>query len=136
MYAQFQKQTLDLGKQLAEQSYKAQLTALRGFAEIQQLHVMALEAQAKANMAFVADSLEAHEIGDVTSLWPKGLDFARNSAEAAYVTGQQSLGLAQKTAEQIGELTRGSLEAANDAADHGAKTAAKEAHSHAKKAAR
>ncbi|MGH8233045.1 MAG: phasin family protein [Rhodanobacteraceae bacterium] len=123
MYAQFQKQTLDLGKQFAEQSYKAQLTALRGFAEIQGLQVKALEAQAKANLAFVADSLNVSEIEDVNALWPKGMDFARNSAEAAYETNQQVASVAQKTAEQIGDLTRGSVKAANDAAGNAKKAA-------------
>ena len=125
MYAQWQQQSLDLGKQLAEQSYKAQLATLRGFAEIQGLQVKALEAQAKANLAFVADSLETREIEDVAALWPKGLDFARTSAEAAYEAGQQTLGVAQKTAEQIGELTRGGVKAANDAAGATAKKAAR-----------
>ncbi|MEO6967789.1 MAG: hypothetical protein ABI132_04935 [Rhodanobacteraceae bacterium] len=125
MYAQWQKQTLDLGKQFAEQSVKAQLTALRGFAEIQGLHVKALEAQAKANFAFVADSLEARELEDVSTLWPKGLDFARNSAESAYETNQQALGIAQKTAEQIGELTRGSMKAAAGEAERTAKKASR-----------
>ena len=68
MYSQFQKQTLDLGKQFAEQAYKAQITALKGIAEIQTLQVKALEAQAKSNLAFVADSMEAREIQDVTAL--------------------------------------------------------------------
>ena len=116
MYSQFQKQSLDFGKQFAEQAYKAQITALKGIAEIQSLQVKALESQAKSNLAFVADSLEAREIQDVTALWPKGLDFARDSAEAAYATGQEILTVAQKTAEQFGDLTRNSLKAANDAA--------------------
>ena len=123
MYAQLQQQTLNLGKQWAEQSYKAQLTALRGFAEIQGLQVRALEAQVKANLAFVADSMEAREIEDVSALWPKGLDFARNSAEAAYEAGQQALGVAQKTAEQLGELARNGVKAANDVAGNTAKKA-------------
>ena len=127
MYAQWQQQTLDLGKQLAEQSYKAQLTALRGFAAIQDLQVKALEAQVKANLAFVADTLGAREIEDVSALWPKGLDFARNSAEAAYEVGQQTLGIAQQTAEQLGELTRNGVKAANDAAGNGAKKATRAA---------
>ncbi|HET7593318.1 MAG TPA: phasin family protein, partial [Rhodanobacteraceae bacterium] len=84
--------------------------------EIQGLQVKALESQAKSNLAFVADSLEAREIQDVTALWPKGIDFARYTAEAAYATGQEILGVAQKTAEQFGDLTRNSLKAANDAA--------------------
>ncbi|HXE66314.1 MAG TPA: phasin family protein [Rhodanobacteraceae bacterium] len=116
MYSQFQKQSLDLGKQFTEQAYKAQVAALKGISEIQSLQVKALEAQAKSNLAFVADSLEAREIQDVTALWPKGLDFARNSAEAAYATGQEILGVAQKAAEQFGDLTRNSLKAANEAA--------------------
>jgi hypothetical protein len=125
MYAQLQQQTMNLGKQWAEQSYKAQLTALRGFAEIQGLQVKALEAQVKANLAFVADSLEAREIEDVSTLWPKGMDFARNSAEAAYAAGQQALGVAQKTAEQLGELARNGVKAANDAAGAATKKAAR-----------
>ena len=123
MYSQIQKQSLDLGKQFAEQAYKAQVTALKGIAEIQSLQVKALEAQAKSNLAFVADSMEAREIQDVTALWPKGIDFARDSAEAAYAAGQEILGVAQKTAEQFGDLTRNSLKAANDAAAAPAKKA-------------
>lgn len=123
MYAQLQKQTLDLGKQLAEQSYKAQLTALRGFAEIQGLQLKALEAQAKSNLAYLADTLETREIEDVSALWPKGMDFARNSAEAAYENSQQAAGIAQKTAEQIGDLARGSIKAANDTAGNAKKAA-------------
>lgn len=125
MYAQWQQQTIDLGKQLAEQSYKSQLTALHGFTEIQNLQMKALEAQVKANLAFVAESMAAHEPEDMTAMWPKGLDFARNSAEHAYATGQQTMGIAQKTAEQMGELTRTSVKAANDAAGQTAKTARK-----------
>ena len=123
MYSQFQKQSLDLGKQFAEQAYKAQLTALKGISEIQGLQVKALESQAKSNLAFVADSLEAREVQDVTALWPKGIDFARDTAEAAYATGQEILGVAQKTAEQFGDLTRNSLKAANDASATPAKKA-------------
>jgi len=125
MYAQWQKQTLDLGKQFAEQSVKAQLTALRGFAEIQGLQVKGLEAQAKANFMFVSDSLETSENEDISTLWPKGLDFARSSAESAYETNQQALGIAQKTAEQIGELTRGSMKAAAGEAERTTKKAAR-----------
>ena len=123
MYSQFQKQSLDLGKQFAEQAYKAQIAALKGIAEIQSLQVKALESQAKSNLAFVADSLEAREVQDVTALWPKSIDFARDSAEAAYATSQEILGIAQKTAEQFGDLTRNSLKAANDAAAAPAKKA-------------
>ncbi len=74
MYSQFQKQSLDLGKQFAEQAYKAQVAALKGFAEIQSLQVKAL-------------------------------------------------GIAQKTAEQFGDLTRNSMKAANEAAAAPAKKA-------------
>ncbi|HKV65540.1 MAG TPA: phasin family protein [Rhodanobacteraceae bacterium] len=123
MYSQFQKQSLDLGKQFAEQAYKAQVAALKGISEIQSLQVKALESQAKSNLAFVADSLEVREVQDVTALWPKGIDFARDSAEAAYAAGQEILGVAQKTAEHFGDLTRNGLKAANEAAVAPAKKA-------------
>ena len=123
MYSQFQKQTLDFGKQFAEQAYKAQVTALKGISDIQNMQVKALEAQAKSNLAFIADSLEAREIQDVTALWPKGLDFARSSVEAAYAANQEILGVAQKAAEQMGDLARTSIKAANEAAVTPAKKA-------------
>ncbi len=123
MYSQIQKQSLDLGKQFAEQAYKAQIAALKGISEIQGLQVKALESQPKTTLAFAADSLESREAQDVTALWPKGLDFARDSIEAAYAAGQEILGVAQKTAEQFGDLTRNSLKAANDAAAAPAKKA-------------
>lgn len=123
MYSQFQKQSLDFGKQVAEQAYKAQVTALKGLTEIQSLQTKAVESQAKSNFAFVTNALEAREMQDVTALWPKGLDFARSSVEAAYAVGQEILGVAQKTAEQFGEMTRNSLKAANEAAVAPAKKA-------------
>ncbi|MGH8191654.1 MAG: phasin family protein [Rhodanobacteraceae bacterium] len=123
MYSQIQKQSLDFGRQFAEQAYKTQLAALKGIAEIQTLQVKALESQAKSNLAFVADSLDAREMQDVTALWPKGIDFARDSAEAAYATSQEMLGVAQKTAEEFGSLARHSVKAANDAATTTAKKA-------------
>ena len=123
MYCHFQKQSLDLGKQFAEQAYKAQVTALKGIAEIQSLQVKALESQAKSNLAFVADSMEVREVQDVSGLWPKGIDFARDSVEAAYAAGQEILGVAQKTAEHFGDLTRTNFKAANDAVAAPAKKA-------------
>ncbi|HEX7325275.1 MAG TPA: phasin family protein [Rhodanobacteraceae bacterium] len=123
MYSQFQKQSLDLGKQFAEQAYKAQVAALKSLSEIQNLQLKAVESQAKSNFAFVSDALEAHEIQDVTALWPKGLDFARDSVEAAYAASQEIMGIAQKTAEQFGDLARTSVKAANDAAAAPAKKA-------------
>lgn len=123
MYSQYQKQSADLGKQFIEQAYKAQVAALKSISEVQSLQVKALESQVKSNFAFVSDALEAREVQDVTALWPKGLDFARDSVEAAYATSQEILGIAQKTAEQIGEMTRTNLKAANDAAATPAKKA-------------
>ncbi|MGH8111923.1 MAG: phasin family protein [Rhodanobacteraceae bacterium] len=123
MYSQFQKQSLDFGKQFAEQSYKAQIAALKGISDVQNLQLKALESQAKSNFAFVSDALEVREVQDVTALWPKGLDFARDSVESAYATSQEILGIAQKTAEQLGEMTRSNLKAANDAAAAPAKKA-------------
>lgn len=123
MYNQFQKQSVDFNKQVAEQAYKAQMAMLKAVSEIQTLQVKAIESQAKSNMAFVADSLEAREIQDVTALWPKGLDFARDSVESAYAAGQEILGVAQKTAEQFGEMTRTNIKAANNVAAAPAKKA-------------
>lgn len=116
MYNQFQKQSIDFSKQVAEQAYKAQIAMLKSVSEIQSLQIKALEDQVKSNMAFVANSLEARELQDVTALWPKGLDFARDSVEAAYAAGQEILGVTQKTAEQFGEMTRTNMKAANNAA--------------------
>jgi hypothetical protein len=116
MYSQFQKQSLDMSKQFAEHAYQAQIAALKGISEIQKLQLKALEAQAKSNLAFFSDSMEAREAQDINALWPKSLDFTRDSVEAAYATSQDILGIAQKTAEQLGELTRTNLKAANDAA--------------------
>ena len=123
MYSPFQKQSADFGKQFAEQAYKAQMAALKGFSEIHELQVKAFETQAKSNLAFVNDSLEAREVQDVTALWPKGLDFARESVEAAYTTGQEIMDVAQKTVEQFGVMARSNLKAANDAATAPAKKA-------------
>lgn len=123
MYNQFQKQSLEFGKQFVEQAYNAQVAALKSIAEIEALQVKALEAQAKSNLAFVADSLEVRELKDATTLWPKGLDFVRESAEAAYAASQEIFGVAQKTAEQFGDLARNSLKAATEAAAPAAKKA-------------
>lgn len=115
MIETWQKQAFAFGKQFADTAFKAQNAVLKGFEQISDAQLKALQAQTEATAAFVAESADVRDADAARALWNKGLDVARANAEQGYVAGQQVAAVVLKTADALGELARAQLKAANEA---------------------
>lgn len=111
---QFGSQFLAFGKNLADTAVKAQGLTLEGFERIAELQIKTFENRVNAAVDFWSQAAEVRDLEGAKSIWPKGVQLAKESAEKLYSTGQEVLGVTVKTNEAIGELVRGQFEAAND----------------------
>jgi phasin family protein len=114
MYEQMNSQFLSLGKNFADAAVKAQGVALAGFEKIADLQLKAVESQVSASSAFWAEASEVRDFEAAKTIWPKGVQLAKESAEKLYSTNQEVLGLTLKTNEALGNLIKGSFEATNE----------------------
>ena len=115
MYEQMNSQFLSFGKNIADAAVKAQSVALAGFESIAGLQLQAMENHVHASNAFWAEASEIRDFEGAKSIWPKGIQLAKESAEKLYATNQEVIGLTLKTNEQLGNLIKGSFEATNEA---------------------
>lgn len=115
MIETWQKQAFAFGKQFADTAFKAQSAVLKGFEQISDAQLKALQAQAEATAAFVAETADVRDADTARALWNKGLDVARTNAEQGYAAGQQVVAVVLKTTDALGELARAQLKAANEA---------------------
>jgi hypothetical protein len=126
MTTQFNNQFFAYTKQAAEGAFKAQSLALKSLETVATLQLKALEQQALASSAFVAEALEARDADALRSLWEKGSALGREQAERAVAVSQEILAVTQKAAESLQALVQEQRQAANDAvAAPAAKKAAK-----------
>lgn len=114
MYEQFNSQFMALGKNFADATMKAQGLALESFERIAGLQLKAIENRVTATTAFWSEASEVRDFDGAKAIWPKGIQLAKESAEKAYRTSQEVLGVTLKTNEALGSLIKGSLEATNE----------------------
>jgi len=114
MYEQFNSQFMALGKNFADATMKAQGLALESFERIAGLQLKAIENRLTATTAFWSEASEVRDFDGAKAIWPKGVQLAKESAEKAYSTSQEVLGVTLKTNEALGSLIKGSLEATNE----------------------
>lgn len=116
MTTQFTNPFFAYTKQAAEGAFKAQSLALKSLETVAALQIKALEQQALASSAFVAEVLEARDADALRDLWEKGSTLSREQAERAVTVSQEILAVTQKTAESLQALVLEQRQAANDAA--------------------
>lgn len=114
MYEQFNSQLLALGKNFADATIKAQGLTLESFERIAGLQLKAIENRVNAATAFWSEASEVRDFDGAKAIWPKGIELAKESAEKAYSTSQEVLGVTLKTNEALGNLVKGSFEASNE----------------------
>ena len=54
------------------------------------------------------------DFDSLKAFWPKSVNLVKESAEKLYANGQEVFGVTLKTSEALGQLAKGSFEAAND----------------------
>jgi phasin family protein len=114
MYEQINSQVLAFSKSFADNAFKAQSLALEGFERITNLQIKTLENRAAAAASFWSEAAEVRDFDDLKAIWPKGVNLAKETTEKFYANGQEVFGVSLKTSEALGQLAKGSFEAAND----------------------
>jgi hypothetical protein len=114
MFEQINNQSLALGKNYADAFSKAQGLAIASFERITELNLKSFEDRLKASVDFWSEAAEVRDLEGAKAIWPKGIQFAKESAEKLYATSQEVFGESLKTSEAIGSLAKGSFESTNE----------------------
>ena len=114
MYEQINTQVLAISKSFADTAFKAHSLAVEGFERITDLQLKTLENRVSAAVEFWSEAAEVRDFDALKAFWPKGVNLVKESTEKFYANGQEVFGLGLKTAEALGQLVKGSVEAAND----------------------
>lgn len=114
MFEQMNNQSLALGKNYVDAFSKAQALALASFERMTALNVKTFEDHMKASVDFWSEAAEVRDMEGVKAIWPKGVQFAKDSAEKLYANSQEVFGESLKTSEAIGSLAKGSFESTNE----------------------
>ena len=115
MTQQLNAQFFAYAKQLSDSAFKAQSVALKGFEQVAELQIRALEKQSEAAAEFISGAFEARDIDGLRVLWEKAATAGRENAERAVSVTQEIIAVTQKTAESLGALVQEQQLAANDA---------------------
>jgi hypothetical protein len=118
---------VSLSKQIAENTFKAQLLALESIERVADLQMKALEERMNATMAFFGEAAELRDFDSARAFWPKGINLLKESTEQFVGTSQEVLGQSLKASEAIGQLARNQFEAVNEGVTKNAANAAKAA---------
>jgi hypothetical protein len=74
------------------------------------------EKNVEATTAFFGELSEIRDVEAYKTVWPKGLQIAKENAERFAAAGQEVIGLTLKTNEAIGQLAKSQFEAASETA--------------------
>ncbi|RNF82235.1 phasin family protein [Montanilutibacter psychrotolerans] len=127
MYQQFNEQFVAATRQFADTAAQINRIALENAEAVFGLQLAALEERATATFAFFGEATEARDIDGLKTLWPKGVQLARENLERAVSTGQEVIGRSTKTNQAIGEIAKNQFEAAAKTTQANVETAAKAA---------
>lgn len=114
MFEQISHQWINMSKRFADTAIKAQGLAVEGFEKTLNLNLKALEERVEATVGFVSDATAARDFETVKTLWPKGLNLAKESAEKLVAASQEVMALTLKTNESIGALYANDVQAATE----------------------
>ena len=119
MYQQFNEQFAAASRQFADTAAQINRLALDNATKVFGLQLAAFEQGATATLAFLGEVAEVRDAEQLKTVWPKGLQVARENAERAVSTGQEVLGRTLKTNEAIGQIAKGQIESATEQAKAG-----------------
>jgi hypothetical protein len=112
MYTQFNEQLAATSRQFADTAAQINRVALDNASHAFGLQLAALQQGADAAFAFLGEMAQVRDAEALKTVWPKGLQVARENVERAITTGQDVLGRTLKANEAIGQLAKAQFEAA------------------------
>ena len=116
MSYQFNDQFSAYTQQFAAVASRVNRLALENAETLLGVQLRTFEKNADATTSFFGELAEARDLDTYRSLWPKGLQVARDNAERVAAAGQEVFGLTLKTTEALGQLAKTQYEAATDEA--------------------
>lgn len=99
-------------RQFADNAAQANRLLLQNAENAFALQLATFEQNANAAFAFIGEVVEARDFDALKTVWPKGLQVVRESAERNVGTAQEVFGNALKAGETIGRIAKGQFEAA------------------------
>lgn len=112
MYQQFNEQFAAATRQFADTAAQVNRLALDNAEAVFGLQIAAIEDRVNATFAFFGEAAEARDFDALKTLFPKGVQVARENVERAVSTGQEAFGRTLKTNEAIAELAKSQVETA------------------------
>ena len=112
MYQQFNEQFAAATRQFADTAAQINRIALDNAEAVFGLQLSALEERANATFAFFGEVAEARDPEAAKTLFPKGVQVARENLERAVAASQEVLDRTVKANEAIGQIAKTQFEAA------------------------
>ena len=109
---QFNEQFAAASRQFADAATQVNRLALTNAEQVFGLQLAAIEQNVNATFAFWGELAETRDVDGLKTLWPKGVQVARENVERAISTGQEVFGRTLKTNEAIGQIAKGQFERA------------------------
>ena len=107
---QFNEQFAAASRQFADTAAQINRIALDNAEAVFGLQLSALSERANATFAFFGEAAQARDLDALKTLWPKGVQVARQNVERAISTGQDVFGRTVKANEAIGQIAKSQLE--------------------------
>lgn len=124
MYQQINEQFTAASRQFADTAAQVNRLALDNAEKVFGLQLAAIEQNVNATFAFWGELANARDLDTLKSVWPKGVQVARENLERTLSTSQEVYGATVKTNEAIGQIAKGQVEAATAAVTEQAKSVA------------
>lgn len=112
MSYQFNEQFTAATRQFADTAAQINRLTLDNAQQIFGLQLSTLQDNASAAFAFFGEASEVRDIDGLKTLFPKGVQVARESVERSISTGQEVFGRTVKTNEAIAGLAKSQVETA------------------------
>lgn len=136
MSAQFNTPFNSFTQQFAAAAARANRLALESAETVFGVQLKTIEQNVQATTAFFGELAEVRDLEAYKSLWPKGVQVAKDNTERLIAAGQEVFGVTLKTGEAFGQLAKSQFESAQNTVQTAAQTAADNVQAAAAKAAR
>lgn len=112
MNYQYNEQFVAATRQFADTAARINHLTLENAQKVFGLQLAAFEENAEATFSFFGQAADVRDLDGLKTLFPKGVQVARENVERVISVGQEVLGATVKTNEAIAELARAQLETA------------------------
>jgi exonuclease VII small subunit len=114
MSAQFNDSFSTFTHQFAAAAARANRLALENAETVFGVQLKTFEQNIDATTAFFSELAETRDLEAYKTLWPKGMQVAKDNTERLVAASQELFGLTLKTSEALGQLAKSQFETATE----------------------